>query len=60
MNTTLDAQALRSTAASQWSTIHRYYRDDNTTLNLLADFISHPTSPATPLKAELISAALHH
>ncbi|WP_420176787.1 hypothetical protein [Luteococcus sp. OSA5] len=60
MKNTHDAQELRRTAAAQWRTIHDYYRDDNSALGLIADFIRHPESPATHLKAAMISAALQH
>ncbi len=60
MNNFTDAQDLRTTATSQWNTIRSYYSDDNTALGLIADFIQHPSSPATELKARMISAALQH
>ena len=47
MNNFTDAQDLRTTATSQWNTIRSYYSDDNTALGLIADFIQHPSSPAT-------------
>ncbi|MGO4957677.1 hypothetical protein ACTQ49_10485 [Luteococcus sp. Sow4_B9] len=58
MKTVTNPDELRHTAATQWPTIRAYYRDDNQALGLIADFIQHPESPATFLKAAMINAAL--
>lgn len=58
--TSTEATELRTTARAQWKTISRFYSSDGDALGLIADFITHENSPATPFKAAMIRAALQH